>query len=260
MEKIQGVLSNVTKGDSLKDDFAMANKEFANATNHLASAPLCISTMAQICLVATNRDFSIDDGRKFEVLTSPESFRASLYQLSANVVNAFKQSHHAMDVVTRETNNVKGHLGLAMRILFQGTPVDLEDQFPTVLTRIERIATTCEEESQAVVEKFEHVIKIINEISEAAYVKKGKTEEAKDDAERNAEIAKLNKIFWEEQKKTVKAQLDKYEENEKELSKLLQEALDDVPSGWEMIGMKFVSGLAETVTNLSTLLNPADIG
>ena len=130
-----------------------------------------------------------------------------------------------------------------------------------VLARIDRIATTCQDESEAVVKKYVHVIEIINEISEASYVKQGKTEEAKDLAARNAQIARDSKTLLEEQKKAYKRQLDKLEKYEKESRKALKKAIDDVPDGWDMIGMKVCNGLAEGLTQLvSTVTNPATFG
>ena len=98
----------------------MANRKFADATNYLSAGPICIGTLAQLCLISTSGDFSLDDSKKeFKVLTCPNSFRASLYQVTASTVTAFMESHSAMDVVSRETDNVKGYLEQALAILFK---------------------------------------------------------------------------------------------------------------------------------------------
>lgn len=119
MEKAIAVQDGLAKGDALKEDFQLANQEFANATNYLTVGPICISTLGQLCLISTNRDFRLDDQKMdFKILTNPSSFKACLYQVTSETVSAFKQSHSAMDVISRETSNVKGHMGQALQILF----------------------------------------------------------------------------------------------------------------------------------------------
>ena len=119
MEELNKVQDALTRKDSLKEDFELAHRQFADATNYLSAGPFCISTLAQLCLISTSRDFPLDKSKKeFKVLTCPNSFRASLYQVTASTVTVFKESHSAMDVVRRETDNVKGYLGQALAILF----------------------------------------------------------------------------------------------------------------------------------------------
>ena len=256
MEQVNQINKALTKGASLKEDFAIANREFANATNYLSSAPLCIGTMAQLCLISTNRDFPLNDQEnemKFELLDCPNSFRACLYQVTAEVVTAFRQSHSSMDVVSRETVNVKGYLSQAAKILLRGTPIDIEDSFPVVMSRITQVATICEAETELVVDKYNNVIDIIDELVTASYGKLGDTEAKKNKAEYEKELAEMKKMQLEERKKKMEEELMDLKENEKKCQEAFAEAMDDIPSGWGRIGLNFVNGLAETVLGVATV-------
>ena len=257
MEIVTKVQDTLTQKESLKEDFQLANREFANATNYLSAGPLCIGTMAQLCLISTNRDFSLNDqeGQKmeFKVLRDPRSFRACLYQVTSEAVDAFKQAHSAMDVVSRETGNVKGYLGQALKILFTGSSIDLEDSFPDVLNRISKVASTCEAEAEAVVKKYECVITVIDELVVAAYSKRNDTEAKKASAEHSKKMAQVKKGQLDERKKEMEQVMKECKEKEKECREELSKRMDEMPSGWDLIGMSIVSGLADTAMNIVTL-------
>ncbi len=100
----------VTKGNQIKEDMVMMLQPFTDMEGQLSAAPLCLSILGQICLVATGRDFSLTDSKdsmaKFQHLTHPDSFRASLCQISNEGYLAFLEADRVMDVIRLSTHQV----------------------------------------------------------------------------------------------------------------------------------------------------------
>ena len=81
----------------------------------------------------------------------------------------------------------------SLNILFKANPREVVGQFPISLDRIKEIDTKCTVEAQNVVAKYQKVIDTFHEIQIASLKKQGKTAEAKELAEFEAEQKRLEK-------------------------------------------------------------------
>ena len=81
----------------------------------------------------------------------------------------------------------------SLNILFKANPREVVRHLPISLGRIKEIAATCTAEAQNVVTKYQKVIDTLHEIQIASLEKQGKTAEAKELAEFEAEQKKLEK-------------------------------------------------------------------
>ena len=92
-------------GNKEKDDFALA----VEPMELLSAAPLSINILGHLCLVATGKDFPLVDKTsdfKFSRLKTPESFRASLCQISNEGYWAFLEADTQMDCIRMQTETV----------------------------------------------------------------------------------------------------------------------------------------------------------
>ena len=81
----------------------------------------------------------------------------------------------------------------SLNILFKANPREVVRHLPISLGRIKEIAATCTAEANKVIAKYQAVIDTLHEIQIASLEKQGKTAEAKELAEFEAEQKKLEK-------------------------------------------------------------------
>ena len=93
-----------------KDDFLQMMQPFDNMASQLGSAPLSINILGQLCLVATEKDFDLRvEGAEnnFDHLKYPESFRASLCQVSQAGYDAFMKGDSCMEKIKLRSAQVR---------------------------------------------------------------------------------------------------------------------------------------------------------
>merc|ERR1719153_977347 len=91
------------KGSNEKDDFALA----VQPVELLNAAPLSVNILGTLCLIATGPDFSLKvKDLKFDLLRCPESFRASLCQISNEGYFAFLEADTQMNKIRMLTNEI----------------------------------------------------------------------------------------------------------------------------------------------------------
>jgi hypothetical protein len=111
-----------TSGDKPKEMDELFDKPFDTMGSQLSAAPMALKILGQLTLVATNRDFALNDGKtpvKFNYLKYPGSFRASLSQVSNETWYSFYQAHKGMYRIKGSTGQVKSHLKRALDALFE---------------------------------------------------------------------------------------------------------------------------------------------
>ena len=90
-----------------KDDFALA----VEPMELLSAGPLSVNILGTLCLISTGPDFSLVADKsadfKFDRLKTPESFRASLCQISNEGYWAFLEADTQMDRIRMLTEQVK---------------------------------------------------------------------------------------------------------------------------------------------------------
>ena len=93
-------------GSKEKDDFALA----VEPMELLSAGPTSVNILGTLCLLATGPDFSLKPENreefKFDLLKTPESFRASLCQISNEGYWAFLEADTMMDKIRMLTDQV----------------------------------------------------------------------------------------------------------------------------------------------------------
>jgi hypothetical protein len=202
-------------------------------------------------LIATSgNDFALfsDEKNNFTFLKWPNSFRASLYQVSNSVSSAFRYSHKNMDFIRLSMKRVPGHLSDALQLLTEGTTEEISDGLSIDLGQITSIGSSCRAKVEEVVKFYDVVIQELNELTEATLLTKGVTEEArvKTKALMDANEAE-NRLVESEQTRLEK-------ENEKIRKQLEEETTEfkSVLNGmgtWESMTRQICAVGADTIVN-----------
>ncbi|KAI4889591.1 hypothetical protein NFI96_001485 [Prochilodus magdalenae] len=251
--QIAEITQSLTKAEEMRNQTKLVMQPYANWEEYLTPAPLSIAIMGELVFISSKTDFSINKnppkgGYKF--IRYPDSFRACLMQVCNSGWSAFNEAHKNMDQIRLHTMAVPDYMKTAVKILFQGNDDVVEAHLPDQLENIRVIADDCLVLADTTEKRFTDVINIIQELLEACVNAEHFYGEELEAIKKKLEETKLRE-------QSAKAANERTEKAVKILEKELQEAqesyskaMDSLPSGWEMIGMDFVAGVTESITNL----------
>uniref|UniRef100_A0A8C1V2X3 Uncharacterized protein n=1 Tax=Cyprinus carpio TaxID=7962 RepID=A0A8C1V2X3_CYPCA len=244
---------SLTTAEDMRNQTKLIMQPYANWEEYLTPAPLSIAIMGELVFISSSTDFSInknppEGGYKF--IKYPDSFRACLMQVCNSGWHAFNEAHTSMDQIRLHTAQVPDYMKTAVKILFQGDDEVVKAHLPDQLDNIRVIADECLKLSDATEKHFTDVINIIQELLEACVNAEHFYGEEMEEVKKKLEESKLReqsaKYARERTQKAVSGiekELEKAHEN-------YQEAVDSLPSGWEMIGMDLVGGITQSITGL----------
>ncbi|KAL6460086.1 hypothetical protein MHYP_G00318450 [Metynnis hypsauchen] len=244
---------NITKAASSRNDTKMLMQPYANWEEYLTPGPISIAILGELVFISSNVDFSINksppkDGFKF--IRYPESFRACLMQVCNAGWSAFNEAHKNMDQIRLHTGNVPDYIKMCVKILLQDNDELVQTFLPDQLQNIDSIANDCLDLATKTETKFMEVIMLIQELLEACLNAKQSYSKELEEVRQKLETAKLREKVLKEANERAENHVKKLDDQLKHAQKSFQEAMDSLPSGWEMIGMDVVEGLAGTVNNV----------
>jgi len=243
-----------------REDQQIFQHDDFNALEKITPAPLAVALLAEIVLVSAQygTDFSLEcptSGCKY--IEYPDSFKAALLQMSFKAYDAFNKAHVNMDEIQILTSTMPTEVKDAVTTLIQGEDVEIKLLLPKQISNIKKIAQSSRLLANETVHYFEQVKFIMEEIIAGGTTTRTLSSQ---------EVEKL-KIKIENEKASeeqYKAQKKELEEDKKEIKKHLEsaqasfdKALDDLPSGWEIIGMDLTESLAKTTAELANDLSHA---
>ena len=165
-----------------------------------------------------------------------------------------------MDGIRQQTSRLPLSMRQLLTVLVNGNQKQRNLLLPIALKDVKTIADVSLSNAESVKKKFMRTQNEISEMLEVATESKGSYSTLK----RQAEIERTQNELEEKALEERKARYDQHiKKLEKELDKRIKdydEALDSMPSGWEMIGMDFVEGLVDITSaigeSIKTSLNP----
>ncbi|XP_078794480.1 uncharacterized protein LOC144988212 [Oryzias latipes] len=252
--QIAKTTQSLTTAAEMRNTTQMLMQPNANWEEYLTPAPLSIAIMAELVFISSANDFSINKNPPkagFKFIKYPDSFRACLMQICNSAWHAFNLAHKNMDQIRIYTFNVPAYMKATVNILFQENDEIVETLLPNQLENIRSIADECVVLAESVEKKYADVINLIQELLEtcvnAKYFYGEELENVKIKIEENKMRQKTAMELHEQSSKVMDAMSKELKESQEQFKK----AMDSVPSGWEMIAMDLVEGLASTVNMLT---------
>lgn len=251
--KIARTTQDLTTAADMRNTTQMLMQPNANWEEYLAPGPISIAIMGELVFLSSNSDFSINknvpkDG--FKYIKYPESFRACLMQICNTGWQAFNIAHKNMDQIRIHTANVPEYMKAAVKILFQDNDEIVENLLPNMLENIRTIADQCVILADSVEKRYADVINLVQELLEASinaeYFYGEELEKVKMKIQENKLKEKTAKEITDRSKETFASMTKQMEEVQNQY----KNAMDSLPSGWEIIGMDVVEGLGQIVTVL----------
>ncbi|XP_071159619.1 uncharacterized protein [Mytilus edulis] len=253
--KIDKAVASLCKGDDKKSDAMMMMAPDSNWDQFLTPAPCAIALLGDLILISADTDFSLDekpprDG--FKLLRYPNSFRASLVQVSNAGWGAFNEAHTSMDQIRLHSGNVDGHVKNVVKFLMQGTPDEVKKMLPMSLSKIQNIADESLLLAKAIEDRFIGVMELTGELLEASTNTKGVYDEKTKETEIAIEVARTERESRMKEIKNTEKRLSNMDKEVKEAQSDFKEAIDKIPSGGDLIGIAVCEAVIEGVRNITS--------
>ena len=254
--KIESAVSNISKGVDKKEDTMMLMAPEANWDQFLTPAPFAIALLGDLIIISAGTDFSLEekppkDG--FKHLRYPNSFRASLVQVSNSGWDAFNEAHTSMDQIRLHSLNVDTHVKNAVKFLLKGSPEEVEQMLPLSLNKIDKIANESLQLAQNIENRFVFVMQLTAELLEACTNTKGVYDSKAKETETAIRVAKLEQEAVLKEEKAMKSRLEKMEKDVTEAQADFKDAVKSIPSGADMLLMSAAEAMIEGVRNLTSV-------
>ncbi|XP_046562056.1 uncharacterized protein LOC124271044 [Haliotis rubra] len=247
----------------IKEDMMLVLGPHMNWQEMLCPAPLSVCLLGQLVLVTLDKDVSLLSEHmtrdRFEHTEYPESLRTSILQVADDGWNAFNLANKNMDQIRLLTLQIPQHVKNAVKYIVNGSEMEVRKLVPDYLANIKRITDTCVVRAEAVETRFCTVMDLIGELQKACTFAEGQYSEKLLKAEKDHEVKTIRLQSLEERKKLAEEEYNELRDQFKKTQESYQKAMDSMPSGWSMISMDFVEGLAkctlgvcQSVTNAVT--------
>jgi len=218
-------------------------------TEYIVPAPMIISLLGQLAILSNQHvDLGLTppQGRDFKHILYPDSLKTTLMQVCDESYYTFQAAHHNMDKLRQQSARVPRLLTDIVELLLTGTDEDINDCLPILVKGVKKVAQQSKELSEQTADKFNQTAILIDEVTLASKSSEGKSKNDLTQAKVDVEISKRNLELRKKIKEETKEALETAKEKAADAESEYKKALDNIPSGWEMVGMK----LAETAIDL----------
>jgi len=221
-------------------------------TEYILPAPMIISLLGQLAILSNQHvDYGLTppQGRYFKHILYPDSLKTTLMQVCDESYYTFQAAHHNMDKLRQQSARVPRLLTDIVELLLTGTDEDINDYLPILVKGVKKVAQQSKELSDQTADKFNQTAILIDEVTLASKSSEGKSKNDLKQAKVDVEISKRELELRKKMKEETKEALEKAKEKASDAESDYKEALDNIPSGWEMFAMK----AAETALDLAKI-------
>jgi len=112
----------------------------------ISAGPVTINLLGQLIILSSSHDIDLQESQpnyKFNYMKHPQSFSATLIQISNECWEAFLNAHTNMDRIQSYMKQIPGHVQTSLKLFVKGTPRLIKRLLPKSLANIERIGKEC---------------------------------------------------------------------------------------------------------------------
>jgi hypothetical protein len=200
----------------------------------MAAGPASINYMGAVMAIASIKDFPLAVGFDYKLVKYPNSFHATLVQVSNDMYRALSGAHTSMEKIHTNMRAIPALLKTALKLIIQATPPMTKAMLPRTLANIGRYANESAAVARASLERFVTLRSLLEEIVQASMLT---NKDNKDTAAKLAADAEEMRIQKENMDITMAAIKAEYGTARKDLEKAREdyhEAMQHVPGGeWD---------------------------
>ncbi len=112
----------------------------------ITAGPVTINLLGQLIILSSSHDIDLKESQpnyEFIYMKHPQSFSATLIQISNEGWEAFFNAHTNMDRIQSYMKQIPGHVQTSLKLYAKGTPRLIQRLLPKSLANIERIGNEC---------------------------------------------------------------------------------------------------------------------
>lgn len=215
-------------------------------------APTSIAIPGHLMAIVTKQDFSLEKNpplKGFVQVNYPGSFRACLVQISNSGCDAFMEAHKSMDKIRLYTFCFQQNVMHVFNILIRGSKHERIRVLPGILESLMEDATKCMDLAKTTEEKFEFVIRLINETAESSAAVKGCYENDLIEAKERQKYLEKEQENIEAMKKDMDIEKKRIIEEVESAKTYLERSLDKVPGVGKLLAMNVVEETMKIATS-----------
>ncbi|CAF1425528.1 unnamed protein product [Adineta ricciae] len=214
-------------------------------------APMTIQLLAQLLIVSSTKEVSLrafSPNRTFTYIQRPDSFRATLLQLSHEGYKAFLSGDSTMHMIQLRMIQIPKHIRTALKLLAGKFPQrTIARLLPRVLKNIEDTGNECVAETNKTRREFERVMDLLAEVIQSTAETESNHIQHVEQNEREMQVLREQKEGLEKQEK-IRAEYHKQAtEAANRAESVYYKALNDIPTGYKAILRDFVGGMLKAV-------------
>ncbi|KAJ7105003.1 hypothetical protein C8R44DRAFT_807438 [Mycena epipterygia] len=253
----RNAIASVTTGKAVNQDAWMTQWCSTSWGDLLQPAPLSISLLGSILIIASSTDdFSLDskvpDGCPpfdWKFALHPDSFKSCLQQMVGDGYTAFETAHKNMEIINNNASQMPEVITTIVNLVLKGSAQDISDLFQNSIDDLQALSQKCRDSAHESETAFQNISGLAQEMVLACTYTAGTAEQSLAQNKIQLEVLKVQKDHEEATLKdaqdTATLMKNSYTKAEDEFNN----AVHDVPSGWDLMGMQVVESLTNLVVS-----------
>ncbi|UJR17428.1 hypothetical protein I4U23_004323 [Adineta vaga] len=229
----------------------------------ISAGPVAINILGQLIVLSTKIDFSFKDSvndYKFKYIRHPQSYRATLIQISNDGWEAFNKAHSSMNTIQLYMAQIPKHVKTSFQILVQSSPRLLERLLIPSLNNIDRIGKECSKLASDTHDAFINVMQLLGEVIEITVLTQGVHMQKVQEVEMELNASRVAQQYQAQIIEKVQKQYNEAQEKIRQAQSAYTKALKDLPTGWEKILQNFAQAIVDLVDDIAPILVGAFVG
>ncbi|KAF7340560.1 hypothetical protein MSAN_02127500 [Mycena sanguinolenta] len=254
---VRTTIGSVTTGKAVNQDAWMTTWCSTNWGELLQPAPLSISLLGSVLIIASSTDdFSLDSKAPegcppfvWKYALRPDSFKSCLQQMVGDGYRAFETAHAKMEVINNCSGQMPGVIADIVNLVLKGSVQDIEDLFQNMIDDVQGLSAKCRDAAHDCEQEFLNMCGLAQEMVLACTYTAGTAQQALVQNNTNLEVLRVQKESQEKMVQEAKANNDLMKKSYLKAEEQFQQAVNDVPSGWDLVGMQVVESLTNLVVS-----------
>ncbi|KAF7369621.1 hypothetical protein MVEN_00292900 [Mycena venus] len=250
-------IATVSTGKVVNQDAWMTQWCTTNWGDLLQPAPLSISLLGSILIIASSTDdFSLDSKApagcppfEWKFAQHPDSFKSCLQQMVGDGYTAFETAHKNMEIINNNSAQMPEVISTIVNLVLKGSAQDISDLFQNSIDDLQSLSQKCRDSAQESEKAFQDISGLAQEMVLACTYTAGTSEQALAQNKIQLEVLKVQKEHEEATLKDAKETADLMKKSYTNAEKEFNNAIHDVPSGWDLMGMQVVESLTSLVVS-----------
>jgi uncharacterized protein YdbL (DUF1318 family) len=204
----------------------------------IAPAPTVVALLGQLMVISGKVDFSLQENAPqggFKYMRHPESFRASLVQVSNDGWTAFLKAHTNMDKIQLYMQQIPAQVKTSVKIISQASPKLVERLLPIALSRIQEIGRTCVDLAAETETKFVDVMLLLGELLAVTESSKGTHERKLAEVQTELNVTAVQKEYLEKMGDELRKRQEQVDAQVQKYRAAYDDALKKIPTGWKAL-------------------------